>query len=42
LNYKIQKQIHIESCLNFKGVQTFWKKSHKFQKNSIFTWSPRI
>jgi hypothetical protein len=29
LNYKIQKQIYFEHCLNFKGVQTFIQKSHQ-------------
>jgi hypothetical protein len=32
LNYKIQKQIKFESCLNFKGVQTFCEKYHQITK----------
>jgi hypothetical protein len=32
LNYKIQKQIHFEPCLNFKGVQAFRQKSHQSPK----------
>jgi hypothetical protein len=26
------EQIQFETCLNFKGVQIFWEKSHKFTK----------
>jgi hypothetical protein len=32
MNYKIQKHIKFQLFLNFKGVQTIWKKSHQFTK----------
>jgi hypothetical protein len=33
LKYKSRKQIQFEIGLNFKGVQTFEEKFHKFTKN---------
>jgi hypothetical protein len=32
LKLKIQEIFQIKVGLNFKGVQTFWEKSHKFTK----------
>jgi hypothetical protein len=32
LNYKFRKFLKFEIYLNFKGVQTFWEKSHKLTK----------
>jgi hypothetical protein len=32
VNYKYQENFQFETCLNFKGVQTFREKSHKFTK----------
>jgi hypothetical protein len=29
---KFRRKIPSESCLNFKRLQTFWEKSHKFIK----------
>jgi hypothetical protein len=29
---KFRSKFQFESCLNFKGVQTHWEKSHQFRK----------